>query len=408
MSHTRPLLLSIVAVALLLTPLQSLAQSSPAAANDKTAATRAKAEKMVERGVGFLKTRQQADGSWQADPRVPPAITALALRALVGAPASSADDAGVVKGFDALLKQQVADGGIYADTLANYNTSIAVSALTAAQKEAGDERFQPQVDKAVAYLRRLQWGAEPTVATGEGEKDVAVAKDDAAYGGWGYGGRAGSRPDLSNAQMALEALRDAGVKADDPAFQRAVAFVTRLQNNSETNPAAWATDDGGFVYAPGGDRNGESMAGEYTTPDGRRVLRSYGSMTYAGLKSMIYAGLAKDDPRVKAAFDWITANWTLDANPGMADAGSGESGLYYYFLTLARALDAYDQPRVPAPGGAVDWRAALVDKLAELQKPDGSWVGEARFRENDPTMVTAYAVIALESVLADLNEHPVE
>ena len=381
------------------------AVAPPNACAQTTQATRAEAEVLVEKGVAFLKTKQQADGSWQPDPRVPPAITALVLRAAVNAPGASADDDFLKKGYDALLRQQVTDGGIYADTLANYNTSIAVSALTAAQKRAGDGRYQPQIDRAVAYVRRLQWGVEPQ-ANGEGEKDVAVAKDDAAYGGWGYGGRQGGRPDLSNAQMALEALRDAGVKPDDPAFQRAVQFVTKLQNNSETNPSAWAGDDGGFVYSPGGDRTGESMAGEYVSPDGRRMLRSYGSMTYAGLKSMVYAGLQKDDPRVKAAFNWITTNWTLNANPGMADAGNGENGLFYYYLTLARALDAYDQPAVPGGGGRVDWRVALVDKLADLQKPDGSWVGEARFRENDPVLVTAYGVIALENVLNDLDEHP--
>ena len=66
-------------------------------------------------------------------------------------------------------------------------------------------------------------------------------------------------------------------------------------------------------------------------------------MTYAGLKSMIYAGLTKDDPRVKAAMEWIGKNWTLDENPGMqyadpSDPASAQSGLYYYYHTLARAL----------------------------------------------------------------------
>ena len=33
-------------------------------------------------------------------------------------------------------------------------------------------------------------------------------------------------------------------------------------------------------------------------------------MTYSGLKSMIYAGLTKDDPRVKAAVQWIRSTTT--------------------------------------------------------------------------------------------------
>ena len=398
----------IVAAALALPVAVSFAHAAPAtraAAPAQAGETTAKAQALIEGGARFLLAQQQADGTWQGDPRVPPAITALALRAVVSAPNGSADDAATKKGYDALLAQQVTDGGIYADTLANYNTAIAVSSLTAAQKRAGDGRYQPQIDRAVAYLRSLQWGVEAK-ATGEKDKDVAVSKEDAAYGGWGYGGRKGSRPDLSNAQMALEALRDAGVRGDDPAFQRAVAFVTKLQNHSETNPAAWAGDDGGFVYSPGGDRLGESMAGEYVTPDGRRMLRSYGSMTYAGLKSMVYAGLTKDDPRVRAAFDWVVNNWTLDANPGMAADHAAEDGLFYYYLTLARAMDAYDQPTLTSNGRQIDWRTALVDKLAALQKPDGSWVGEARFRENDPVLVTAYSVIALENVLTDLEQHP--
>ena len=43
-------------------------------------------------------------------------------------------------------------------------------------------------------------------------------------------------------------------------------------------------------------------------------------MTYAGLKSMMYAGLGKDDPRVKAAWGWIQKNYTVDENPGLAYA----------------------------------------------------------------------------------------
>jgi squalene-hopene/tetraprenyl-beta-curcumene cyclase len=209
--------------------------------------------------------------------------------------------------------------------------------------------------------------------------------------------------------MALDALHDAGVKSDDPAFHRALKFVSRLQNHSETNDAAWAGDDGGFVYGPADDRRGESMAGEFVSPDGARRLRSYGSMTYAGLKSFIYAGLSKDDPRVRAAWRWITENWSLDENPGMRLAGAehAQHGLYYYFHTLARALNVYDQPIVIDPQGkSRDWRLELIDKLASLQRPDGSWAGDKRWMEDNPVLVTAYVVRALQEAQQDLAEHP--
>jgi squalene-hopene/tetraprenyl-beta-curcumene cyclase len=134
-------------------------------------------------------------------------------------------------------------------------------------------------------------------------------------------------------------------------------------------------------------------------------------MTYAMLKSYMYAGLKKDDPRVKAAWDWITKNWTLDENPGMRLAGpaNAENGLFYYYHTLARALNAYDEPVVPdAKGGKHDWRVELIEKLAALQKPEGGWAGEKKWMEEKPILATAFAVLALQEVVQDLKEHPVK
>jgi hypothetical protein len=58
-------------------------------------------------------------------------------------------------------------------------------------------------------------------------------------------------------------------------------------------------------------------------------------MTYAGLKSMIYCGVGPDDPRVQAATKWIRQHYTIAENPGM-----GADGLFYYYHTFAKALDA--------------------------------------------------------------------
>ncbi len=364
-----------------------------------------RAQAMIDRGLDFLKTQQNPDGGWASE-RQPPAITALVLRAFVQDAKYDHTTDFVARGYQKLLSHQMEDGGIYEDSLANYNTAVSVSALAAAKNPA----FEEPLNRAVAYLKGLQWGVQAK----QGPKGEEVTSEDHPwYGGWGYGGhsRGSGRPDLSNTQMALEALQEAGIPQDDPAYRAAMLFVTRLQNHSETNDQPWAGNDGGFVYSPSDDGTYESQAGEYTSPDGRRMLRSYGSMTYAGLKSFIYAGLDKEDPRVQAAWDWITSNWTLDENPGMSqnNPAYADWGLYYYYHTLARALNVYDEPIITTlDGEKLDWRLMLIDKLETLQNEDGSWAGNRKWMEDNPVIVTSYIVMALQEVLEDLQEHNVQ
>jgi squalene-hopene/tetraprenyl-beta-curcumene cyclase len=139
---------------------------------------------------------------------------------------------------------------------------------------------------------------------------------------------------------------------------------------------------------------------ETTLPDGTKAsrLRAYGSMTYAGFKSYIFANLDRDDPRVTTAYDWIRRNYTLQENPG-----TGTDGMYYYFVTFARALDAWGLPTIEtlAEGGAPvetrDWASDLIARLAELQNPDGSFqVIDDRWMEDNPVLITAYALLALQ------------
>jgi squalene-hopene/tetraprenyl-beta-curcumene cyclase len=355
---------------------------------------------LIDKGLAYLKTQQKDDGGWQASEKEPPGITALVLRAFVMNGADNAQTPFIKKGYAKLLTFQLETGGIYTDMLANYNTAIAVSALAA----ANDPAYQPQLDKAIAFLKGLQWTEHLTGPKGETVADKNDLKNGTWYGGWGYGNH--SRPDLSNAQFALQALHDAGLKSTDPTYAAALVFLTRTQNNSETNDQSWASNDGGFVYTPA--NGGASEAGDVTV-DGKRFLRSYGSMTYAGLKSMIYAGLTKDDPRVKAAMQWIAQHWTLDENPAMREAGQEKAnqGLYYYYYVYAHALRAYGEPVITDAAGAKhDWRAELIAKLASSQQTDGSWTGEKRWMEANPVLATSYAVMALEEAREDLKIQP--
>ena len=222
--------------------------------------------------------------------------------------------------------------------------------------EAGLPEDKPLLAKARAFLLEAQ---------ADESEDLKPA--DALYGGWGYeknpAGEVMHRADLSNAQFALEALKDLEAVAEEDkaaagtgegsrtrtelCYERAIVFLQRCQNLKATNDQPWASNDGGFVYSPV-----ESKAG--ATEDGG--LRSYGGMTYSGLKSMIYAGLDKNDPRVLAAFDWIRRHWSVTENPGL-----GDQGLYYYYLTMARALNAYGVQEILTPQGERhEWRRELT------------------------------------------------
>jgi squalene-hopene/tetraprenyl-beta-curcumene cyclase len=136
------------------------------------------------------------------------------------------------------------------------------------------------------------------------------------------------------------------------------------------------------------------MAGSDTNRDtGRITLRSYGSMSYAGLLSYIYADLKRDDSRVSAVLDWLGRNYTLDENPGL-----GKQGLFYYYHTMTKALAIANVTELPLAGGKnANWRQELALKLMQLQARDGFWVNEnVRWWEKEPALVTAYALLSLE------------
>lgn len=329
--------------------------------------------KLTAKGVAFLKPRQADDGSWSGT-RKEPGITALVITALLRSKLVTPAEPAITKGLAYLERFVGPKGGLNEASHANYSTSIALMAF----KEANvGGRYDALLKGGQEFLKDKQWDET------EGKKP-----DDVNFGGAGYGG-ANSRPDLSNTAFMIEALRESGLSANDPALRKALVFVSRCQNlKSEFNDQPWAEkiNDGGFIYTSAG--GGTSLAGK-TEAGG---LRSYASMTYAGLKSMIYAGLAPDDPRVKAATEYISKNYTLDENPGL-----GQKGLFYYYQTFAKTLELLGKPRfVDASGTSHDWRAELTSALVKRQDPNGSWVNPADgFMEGDPNLVTAYGLLAL-------------
>ncbi|MGE3776981.1 MAG: prenyltransferase/squalene oxidase repeat-containing protein [Pirellulaceae bacterium] len=334
---------------------------------------RATHEQMVARAVSYLLTKgRAADGSYSSFSG--PGVTALVTAGLLKH-GRSPDDPQVAPSLKYLQQFVQPDGGIYqpGSNHKNYETCLAILCFSEANR---DGRFQELLKKAQAFITEGQWD------DGEGAQ-----VSDVAYGGAGYG--RSKRPDLSNTSFFLDALKAAETPENSDAFRKALIFVSRCQNlESEHNLTEFPAKnpDGGFYYTVAA--GGSSMAGK--TDNGG--LRSYGSMTYAGLKSMIYAGVKQDDPRVKAAVQWIRDHYDLSANPGM-----GQAGLYYYYQTFAKALDAMKIDSLQDGTGASHaWRAELIEELAKRQQSDGSWVNTTdRWLEGDANLVTGYVLLAL-------------
>ncbi len=316
---------------------------------------RAKAEAMIDGAVGFLRAQQdEGTGGWAVPPAgqdrpVFPGITALVINGMLMSPDISFDDPSVERGVSFILSHQNPDGGIYDRILPAYNTALSLSALARVRTAEAGAAIPP----AREFLKSLQWSEDAASNPTTGR----VTREHPFYGGIGYGGS--TRPDNSNLNLALQGLRDAGVSSEDPVFQRALVFLQRTQMLDSVNdmPYADGSEQGGFIYAtsPTGDELGvgESKAGTFveTLSDGTEAsrLRAYGSMTYAGFKSYLYADLPRDDERVTAALGWIGDNYTLDENPGI-----GDQGLYYYFVTFSRALDAWGSSEIEAKAGVFE------------------------------------------------------
>lgn len=412
-----------------------------------------KANASIEKGIAYLRSTQADDGSWMPD--LGPAVTGLALTALLEQPDIGPDDPTAAKAIAYILKHVQEDGSIRSGPdgiLASYNTALSLSAL--ARIGSNNPEAAAAIRGGQSFLKNTQW------IVGMKDPDGKTIDENHPYfGGFGYGGS--GRPDISNTQLALQALQDTGVDCDDPVFKRALTFLNRIQavESNDTNADKFEELDGGFIYSTSINKDHIGVAESKASQDqideakaGRPVsgLRTYGSVTYAGFKSMVYANLDRDDPRMVAALNWISNNYDLNRNPGMPEEQKLQ-GLFYYYITMGRALNAYGSTSidVAGPPAAVitsapevktadviakmeqlkakgitdieiksgeagtgiqvtetaskekrDWANDLIATIVSQQHEEGWWANtETRWLESQPVLVTAYSVIALQNAI---------
>jgi squalene-hopene/tetraprenyl-beta-curcumene cyclase len=351
----------------------SVAAQSDAPASNRagvTTETRQRLMSALDKAESYLRQQQKPDGSFDANV----GISALAATAILRQPgkAKTTQVQAVGTTLDLLAALAKPDGGIYDKIIPHYITAVSTMALVA----GGRPQDRPIIDKARLYL------AENLLDEGEG-----VKQDEFWYGGMGYGNTTradGRRADIISLEYALRAMKEADLPENNAAWQKAITFLQRTQNNSETNDQKWAGNDGGFVYYPGFT---------YHTDGG---TRSYGSATYAGVLSYSWANVKKDDDRVQGVVKWIRDNYPVDENPGM-----GQKTVDYSSMVFAKALQAIGEPTiVDARGRSHNWREELGRKLLSLQTPEGYWVNSVPDEMQDnKVLVTSFTMSALHAIL---------
>ncbi len=334
----------------------------------------------LARAAEYLWKQQANDGGWPSHTygllRSGQSLTPFVLEALLQVP-ESVYPLPVQKVDRALLfiqKNTRADGalGMMDPSLPdypNYATGLAVSAICRARRPGWQQQLAPMF----AYLRRMQF----TESTGWKQSDPP-------YGAWGMGGIDHPPPnpghvDLSMSRYVIEALRAAGVSAEDPAFIRARIFIERCQNYDPKHPD---DADGGFFFSTTEiETNKAGQVAEH--------FRSYGTTTADGILALLAIGRPLEDDRIRAAQRWLASHHRDMAVPGFI----GESyqrwpkGLaFYYAAASTQAFRALKVPVTPA----------VADELERIQRPDGSWANpENLVKEDDPLIATAFAVRAL-------------
>ncbi len=324
-------------------------------------------------------------------------ITAYVLYAYSRHPRgySEVDGPFISRAVDFLLARQQPNGAFFDrrdPTLLNYKTSVVILALS----NLNHTKHSKAVLRAREFVKSQQFSEA-------GGYDRARHL---SYGGIGYGG--GLRPDNSNSQFALEALARSGLSASDELWVRAQVYLRRSLNSKQVDPLLkdariGTTGDGGARYAPNDTRGPVE-----TLDDGTRVFSSYGSMSYAALKSFLHARVDRRDPAVEGLYRWISRHFTVRENPGMAtkeNPRAGLSGLFYYYQTMSKALRLYGEPVVKDAAG-VDhhWASELASHLLAIQRDDGHWKNESdRWWENLPALDTAYAMVALSECADQLK-----
>lgn len=316
-------------------------------------------DKAVERGVAFLITQQQKDGSIvAAGGGHQHAMTSLSIMAMLAVGHQPGDPTPAGETLRKAVAYILAPGrqetntlnqGYYAnDGSMMYGHGIVtlmLSELIGMGVDAKqDASIREHCQKAIDLIVRAQ----------------KVKKNGAQYvGGWRYS-PVSPDADLSVSVwqvMALRAAKNAGLAVPKETIDDAVAYLKRSYTSARDKDGKVLNLLTGFSYVPGGGP-------------------SYSSAT-AGLLALQVCG-DYTSSELQGTENWLRANKLKNAGVG-----------YFYYGTYYFAQGMYQRG-----GKTADEARSLVEQLVLAeQKPDGRWQGGGA--EASPVYATSMAVLSL-------------
>jgi len=272
-----------------------------------------RAEAAIERGLRYLATHQNPDGSWGE--RYPAAITALSLMAFMVKghfPAKGPYGRQLDRALAWLLKRGKEGGGYFGGTRQGmYEHGLATLALSEVWGMTNRDEVRDILKRAVTIILRSQnpeggWRYQPQPV----DADISVTVMEI---------------------VALASAQEAGIFVPAQTIRRAIAYVKRCQHPFE----------GGFGYKPG------------NTPKL--------SSTAAGVLSLMMCGERKSK-EVKKGLEYLRK--VRDSE--FSSTQFYNYAHYYAVQAMYQAGEAYYQ----------EWYPKIHDALLAKQREDGSWAGE--------------------------------
>ena len=326
----------------------ALVLAHPLAADEATAGDAA-LDRAIDKALVFLQNSQNADGSWMAQGRSSPAITALSVMAFMAAgqvPGEGRYGETIEKGIRWVLKTQTETGliGVPGGHEMYHHGICTLMLAEVSGMTQGDlaKEVRSKLVKAVKLTLKAQRTVEPN------------------KGGWHYWAHQTQSSDMSVTGwqiLSLRAAKNVGCDVPSEAIDRAVAYVKNAYVPDRFNQAG-----AGFRYSP--DRSAPNTA-----------------CTGTGILALEVCGkdLHRSEPALRGGA------YILRNPPRWGQSEFFFYGIYYCSQASFQLGDNYWKV----------FRQHMHETLLSRQESNGSWANNRADGAYGPVYATSMCVLAL-------------